>query len=100
MGGVLMAIELTSRNVILWVPRILCLAFAAFLSIFALDALTEQGSFAMKMAALAIHLIPTFGVLLVLWACWRREWIGVIVFRCSRSFTLSPGADSIGRPTW
>ena len=55
-----------------WAPRILCLGFAGFVSIFALDA----GTF----SALLLHLLPTLLVLFLLALAWRRELIGAVAF--------------------
>jgi hypothetical protein len=63
-----------------WAPRILCVLFAPFLSLFALDVFGEHLGFWKTVLALAIHLIPTWIVLAVLVLTWRREWAGAIVF--------------------
>jgi hypothetical protein len=63
-----------------WTPRVLCIAFAAFISIFALDVF-QKGVPAWQVAlALLKHLLPTFVVLLVLALSWRREWVGGALF--------------------
>jgi hypothetical protein len=72
-----------SRSVarlLLWSPRILTIAFALFVSIFALDVFGEFHGFWRVALALAIHLIPTFIVIAVLVAAWKWEWIGAAVF--------------------
>ncbi|HMP82882.1 MAG TPA: hypothetical protein PKA41_09305 [Verrucomicrobiota bacterium] len=68
------------RRILYWSPRILCLLFAAFTSIFALDVFDGQHAFLQTMLALFMHLIPTFILLLVLAVAWRWEWIGGVVF--------------------
>jgi hypothetical protein len=50
-----------------------------FISIFALDVFGEGRGFWETALALFMHLIPTFGILLVLAISWRREWIGGIL---------------------
>ncbi len=69
-----------SKHVLYWTPRILCLAFAAFLSIFAIDVFGMPFNFWQKMHALFMHLIPTWVVLAVLALVWRREWVGALLF--------------------
>lgn len=67
-------------SVIQWMPRILAISFVLFLGIFALDAFSPAYSFWQNVAALLIHLVPNFLLLLLIVASWRREWIGGIVF--------------------
>ena len=68
------------RRVLYWTPRVLCIVFAAFISIFALDVFGEARGFWPTALALLMHLIPTFVLLAVLVASWRREWIGGTLF--------------------
>ena len=68
------------RGVLYWSPRILSLAFAIFLSLFALDVFGEQSGFWRTLAALGIHLIPTGVVIALLLLAWRWESIGAALF--------------------
>ncbi len=61
-----------------WTPRALALAFAAFLSIFALDVFDGSHDLAATLVALGMHLIPTGIVLLVLALAWRWPWVGAL----------------------
>jgi hypothetical protein len=70
----------TARRVLFWTPRILCLLFALFLSLFALDVFDEHQGFRETLVALVVHLIPTWIILGVLAITWRREWIGACLF--------------------
>jgi ABC-type dipeptide/oligopeptide/nickel transport system permease component len=63
-----------------WAPRLLCIAFAVFVSLFALDVFEEGYGLWRTLAALAMHLIPTAIILAVLALAWRWEWIGAVVF--------------------
>jgi len=63
-----------------WTPRILCLLFAAFLSLFALDVFDQGYRGSETVLALLMHLIPTGIVLVVLAVSWRWERIGAILF--------------------
>jgi hypothetical protein len=68
------------RRLLFWTPRILCLLFAAFISLFA-TGVFDEGYGGWKTAlALLIHLIPTWIVLAVLFLAWRREWVGGLIF--------------------
>jgi hypothetical protein len=70
----------TSKRLLFWTPRVLCLLFAAFISIFALDVFEEGFGGWKTVVALLMHLIPTFLVLLVLAVSWRWEWVGALLF--------------------
>jgi hypothetical protein len=67
-------------RLLFWTPRILCILFAGFISLFAADVLGQGNGFWQTMLALFMHLIPTWIVLIVLAIAWRREWVGAIVF--------------------
>jgi len=67
-----------TKNLLLWTPRALSIAFAVFLSLFALDVFGEGLGFAKTLLALAMHLIPTAMVVAVLVLAWRWEWIGAV----------------------
>ena len=68
------------KRVVFWLPRILCLLFAVFVSIFALDVFGEGYGFWETMVALIMHLVPTGIILIALAIAWRWEWIGAILF--------------------
>lgn len=66
--------------VFLWLPRLLALAFAFFLSLFALDVFQETSGFKNIVFALSMHLIPSLLVLLLLALAWKWQWTGAIGF--------------------
>lgn len=68
------------KRLLFWAPRILCILFAGFISIFAADVFGEGYGFWKTIVALLVHLIPTWIILIVLAISWRREWVGGIVF--------------------
>jgi len=68
--------ERSAKRLLYWAPRILCMLFAAFTSVFALDVFDEGRGFWPTALALAMHLIPTFLVIAVLVVSWRHEWLG------------------------
>jgi len=78
---------ITSRFLI-WTPRILCLVFAGFISMFALDVFQESHGFWNTVLALLIHLIPTGILLIILAASWRWEWIAGILFPALGAFYI------------
>jgi len=84
-----------TRRVIYWAPRVLCILFALFLSVFALDVFSESYSVGETILALFMHLIPTFVVVITLIVAWRWELIGAILFIAAALFLLiSSGGES------
>ena len=71
--------ERPAKRLLYWTPRVLCILFAAFISIFAADVFGEGRGFWQTALALLMHLIPTFLIVAVLIVSWRREWIGGIL---------------------
>jgi uncharacterized membrane protein HdeD (DUF308 family) len=69
-----------AQELLYWTPRALCITYAVFISIFALDVFKEGQGFWITFLGLLMHLIPTFLILIVLAVSWRREWIGGILF--------------------
>lgn len=70
----------TMKRLLFWTPRILCILFAVFLSVFALDVFGEGLGFWETVLALLIHLVPVYIVVIVLVVAWRWEWVGAILF--------------------
>ena len=70
----------STKHWLFWTPRILCILFAGFLSIFAADVFGEHYGFWKTILALVMHLIPTWIILIVLVVSWRREWVGGTLF--------------------
>jgi hypothetical protein len=69
-----------TKQTLFWFPRVLCILFALFTSIFALDVFSEHSGIWNILVALVMHLIPTFIIVIVLIISWRWEWIGAIIF--------------------
>ena len=67
-------------KILIWLPRILSIIFAIFLSLFALDVFSEGHDIWETVQALFIHLIPTYLVIIALIIAWHREQIGAILF--------------------
>jgi uncharacterized membrane protein YgdD (TMEM256/DUF423 family) len=68
------------KRLLFWTPRILCILFAVFVSLFSFDVFGEGYSFWKTILALLMHLIPTGIILVVLAVSWRWEWVGAIIF--------------------
>lgn len=65
-----------AAQLVYWSPRVLSIAFAIFLSLFALDVFNEVHGFWHIALAFTIHLIPAMVIVAVLLVAWRWEWIG------------------------
>ena len=68
------------RRVLHWTPRVLGILFAAFISLFALDAFGQGYGFWGSLAAFLIHMVPTGLILAALVVAWRWEWLGAVLF--------------------
>lgn len=70
----------TVPRALFWAPRGICIFFALFLVIFALDAFQPGKPAAAVAVDFAMHLIPNVLLLLILALAWRHELLGAIVF--------------------
>ncbi len=64
----------TTKQLLFWSPRVICILAILFISIFAADAF-ESG-----LSAVLIHLIPSFVLITFLIIAWKWEFIGGIIF--------------------
>jgi hypothetical protein len=69
-----------SKKALFWAPRVLTIAFIAFLSLFALDVFDGHNSFWQTALAFIIHLIPVFVLIAALILAWRWEWVGAALY--------------------
>ena len=69
-----------SKKILFWSPRVLCILFALFVSIFAIDVFNETQGFGNTVFALVMHLIPTIIIIITLIISWKWEWIGGILY--------------------
>lgn len=63
-----------------WLPRVLCILAICFVSMFAFDVFSDRYSLIQQITALAIHLIPSFVLIIFLVIAWKWELIGGILF--------------------
>ena len=68
-----------SRKALFWAPRVLCMAFILFVSLFALDVFGEGRGLWETLVALMMHLVPTYILIGMLAIAWRRGWFGALV---------------------
>jgi len=86
-----------TKRVLFWTPRIICIIFAVFISLFALDVFSEGYGIMKTLLALLIHLIPTGIIVIILLISWRWEWVGALLFIALAVFYI---AWSWGRFPW
>jgi hypothetical protein len=85
------------KRVLFWAPRLLCIAFILFLSLFALDTFDEFNGFGPATVALLIHLVPSFIFTAVLLFAWMWDWIGAVLFS---AFAVFYAATNFRHPSW
>lgn len=89
----------TGRQLLFWSPRVLCIAFAAFLSLFALDVFGEGHGFWRTAMALVMHLKWPAVVAGILMLAWRWEWIGASLFTVAAVLYLRMALNR-NHPDW
>jgi hypothetical protein len=85
-----------SKRTLFWLPRVLAIGFIVFISLFALDVFGKGYNFQETLAALIVHLLPTFVLILILIVAWRWEWIGTVLFSLAGvwyTLTILPKSD-------
>ncbi|MFI5371398.1 MAG: hypothetical protein ACHQ52_07540 [Candidatus Eisenbacteria bacterium] len=87
-----------SARLVHWAPRLLAIAFAAFITLFSLDVFSEGLSGARLLAAFAMHLFTTTGVVVAsLLLAWRWPWVGAVLFAAAGAFYAT---EAWRHPSW
>jgi hypothetical protein len=68
------------NHIVMWIPRVLAIAFTVFLGLFALDVFGQGYTFWETVAGLLIHLIPNFILIAVIIFAWKHPWVGMAAF--------------------
>ncbi len=63
-------------KIIHWFPRILCILAILFISMFALDAFNGRDTIWHELGAFALHLVPSYILILFMVIAWKWELIG------------------------
>jgi len=69
-----------TKNYLHWIPRVLCILAILFVSMFALDSFAPGLTIWQQLGAFAMHLIPSFILLILLIVAWKWELAGGIIF--------------------
>lgn len=78
------------------IARILAIAFAIFISLFALDVFEPGIAFGKILLALLIHLIPTYFILILAWIAWKHPAIGGSLFiLAGLAYTIFTGTHEL-----
>ncbi|MDK2980251.1 MAG: hypothetical protein PWQ55_598 [Chloroflexota bacterium] len=70
----------TRKPLVIRIALIAAIAYALFLSLFALDVFSAGAPLSDTLLALAIHLLPTLAILLFAWIGWKAPLIGGLLF--------------------
>lgn len=81
----------------MWTPRVLGLALAVFLGLFALDAFRPGQPLTKGLIGFAIHLLPSLLVAAAVALAWRWPWLGGALFVL---FALAYTFSVHGRLDW
>jgi hypothetical protein len=71
---------MTREHLLLWTPRILGIALALFLCVFALDGFEPHEPLGVVLTELAVHLVPAALVLTIVALAWRWPLAGGVAF--------------------
>ncbi len=73
-----LAMKQVRKKLLFWAPRILCILFALFVSVFAFDVFSPDVPVGRAITGFLVHLIPVYLLIGILILAWRWEWIGVV----------------------
>src|SRR5690606_10288344 len=86
-----------SLRILTWTARVLGVAVAVFIGIFALDAFEPGKPIGRALVDFVIHLTPSLALLLIVALSWRRAWIGGAAFM---ALAIVYAVSVSGRPDW
>jgi hypothetical protein len=70
----------STKEIVYWTPRVICILFAFFMSLFSFDVFSEGYGFWETIIALLTKLLPVIILIILLVISWRWEWVGAISF--------------------
>lgn len=79
----------TSKQYLTWTPRVVAMAFAGLLTLFAFDAFEGSTGSGDKLGAFVMHLLPALITIACLAVAWRyRLWGGILFLFLGIVFTF------------
>jgi hypothetical protein len=87
----------TSREIIVWAPRVTGLGLATLLSLFALDAFSDGRGIISTTVAFAMGLLPALVVLITVVIGWKHEAVAATIFT---GLTIFYAASALNHPSW
>jgi len=69
-----------TNSLIIWAPRVMAIFLALFIAVFSLDVFDGTSDIWRVLGGFVIHNIPSMVLAVVIWAAWKREWLGAVVF--------------------
>ena len=88
-----------AKRLLFWTPRIVCILFALFLSLFSLDVFSEGLGFKDMLIAVVMHQLPAVIMIVVLAVAWRWEWVGAMLYAAA-GLLYAVWAVARGHPLW
>ncbi|MBC8494609.1 hypothetical protein H8D36_00480 [archaeon] len=76
-----------NNKILFWIPRILGIIFAVFISLFAFDTFIDGFTW-ITFAGFLIHLIPTYLLIIALVIAWKWNLIGGIIYLALGAFYM------------
>ncbi|NOU19765.1 MAG: hypothetical protein HOO91_19580 [Bacteroidales bacterium] len=68
------------KTVLFWLPRLIAISIAIFLSVFAFDVFSMPAPFGKKMIGFTIHTIPSISILIIAIITWKKSFWGSFLF--------------------
>ena len=82
---------------LIWIARILIVAFILFLTMFSLDVFSMEGTLLEKLGGFVMHSISSLILVAVLLVSWRNQLLtGVLTLACAAAFALRWRVQQIG----
>lgn len=70
----------SNKSNFIWIPRVITIIFILFISLFALDVFSLEGSWWEKLAGFLYHLLPSFFLLIILITSRKNPLLSGVLF--------------------
>ena len=68
------------KKIVYWMPRVLAILFTLFIMLFSLDVFDGTSSHTDQLIGFFMHILPAYGIILVIVLAWKKDIIGMIGF--------------------